>query len=48
MIDLAQLRQTIEVCPPKGRVAAVSRRWLEEVERDLAELAEIRKKAEQA
>ena len=49
MVDLKDLRETIEVLPPKGRVAVVSRCWLQEVERDLSELAQIREqKAAQA
>lgn len=42
MVDLEALRRTIETMPPQGRVAIVTRRWLEEVDRDLAELVELR------
>jgi hypothetical protein len=49
MVDREQLRQTIEAMPPKGRVACVTKPWLEEVARDLAELAQLREqKAAQA
>lgn len=49
MISLTDLRRTIDRAPKAGAAASVSRRWLEEVERELvtgnaavAELAAIR------
>lgn len=37
MIDLQQIRRTIEAAPEGGRAAVVKRSWLEEVERELAD-----------
>lgn len=42
MVDLEAVRRTIAVTPPNGNAAVVTRRWLEEVEQDLSELAQIR------
>lgn len=36
MIDLAAIRQTIEATPVAGRAAIVTRKWLEQVELELA------------
>jgi hypothetical protein len=44
LVDLQALRRTIEESPG----AIVTRRWLEDVERDLAELAERRRKEARA
>jgi hypothetical protein len=43
MVDLEQLRATIDAQSPTGDAAAiVTRDWLEEVEQDLRELADRR------
>lgn len=45
MVDLQAVRRAIEKSPQGARRAAVvSRRWLEEVERDLQELVTLRAK----
>jgi hypothetical protein len=38
MVDLRELRKTIRATPAEGPAAAVSRDWLQAVERDLTEL----------
>jgi hypothetical protein len=43
MVDLKILRRTIE----ESKGAVVTRRWLEEVERDLTELQRLRSKRAQ-
>lgn len=42
MVDLQKLRATIEKAPTTGPAVIVHRRWLEEVEKDLAELRALR------
>lgn len=41
MIDVAALRQAIASCPD-GHAAIVTKRWLQQVDRDMAELAKLR------
>lgn len=50
MVDLGELRETIEHSPPERRrsAAIVSLDWLKEVERDLSELARLREQMAQS
>lgn len=42
MIDVTALRRAIEQCPD-GHAAIVTKRWLQQVDRDMVELAKLRR-----